>query len=246
MSALLRLPLIFLSLLLLWTLIVFIFNLPDFILPYPNKVALTFSSHQSLLLSNLWPTLLETGLGFIMGVCFACIAALVMAHSKLLHHWFFPILVTSQAIPTFAIAPLFIIWFGYGISAKIMITVMMIFFPVTANFYDGLCATPQAWLDLAKIQHATKAQTLWKIKLPAALPRLGSGLRIAAVLAPIGAIVGEWVGASEGLGYLMQIANARLETDLLFACLVLLTLLSLLLYYGVDLIVKRFIFWENK
>jgi putative hydroxymethylpyrimidine transport system permease protein len=135
------------------------------------------------------------------------------------------------------------VWFGYGIASKIITAMMMLFFPVTSNFYDGLRQTKTIWLDLAKTMNSSSWQTLWQIKIPAALPSLASGLRIAATIAPIGAIVGEWVGASRGLGYLMLNANARMQIDLMFAALITVTLLTILLYFSVDKILKKTITW---
>jgi len=120
----------------------------------------------------------------------------------------------------------------------------MIFFPVTTAFYDGLRRTPRAWLDMAKTMNATRWSILWQIRIPAALPALASGLRVAAALAPIGAIIGEWVGSSHGLGFLMLNANGRMQITLMFAALFSITMLTLVLYYSVDWILRRTITWK--
>jgi len=119
----------------------------------------------------------------------------------------------------------------------------MLFFPIANAFYDGLTRTEASWLDLAKTMQATRWQTLWKIRIPAALPHLASGLRIATAIAPIGAIVGEWVGASRGLGFLMLNANARMQIDLMFAALFVLIIFSLSLYFLMDRLLTRCIYW---
>jgi ABC-type nitrate/sulfonate/bicarbonate transport system permease component len=165
-----------------------------------------------------------------------------MVYIKPLSLWFLPLMIISQAIPTFAIAPLLVIWFGYGMASKIICTILMIFFPITSAFFDGLRQTERHWLDLAKTMNAKKIRLFYYIRIPAALPRLASGMRIAAVFAPIGAVIGEWVGASGGLGFLMLNANARMQIDLMFAALCVLILLSLLLYFIIDRICARFIF----
>jgi putative hydroxymethylpyrimidine transport system permease protein len=145
-----------------------------------------------------------------------------------------PILVFTQALPVFALAPILTLWLGFGMGSKIAMAVLIIYFPVTSAFFDGLMRTPAGFLDLARTMGAGKWATLWRIRVPAALPSLGSGLRLAAVYAPIGAVIGEWVGSSQGLGYLMLLANGRAKTDLMFAALFTLGLLSILLYLVVN------------
>ena len=128
-----------------------------------------------------------------------------------------PILVFSQAIPVFALAPVLTLWLGYGLISKVTMAVLIIYFPVTSAFFDGLRKTPPGLLDLATVMQATNLRTLFYLKIPAAMPSLLSGVRLAAVYAPIGATIGEWVGSSEGLGYLMLLANGRVKTDIMCA-----------------------------
>ncbi|TOK15413.1 ABC transporter permease, partial [Vibrio parahaemolyticus] len=163
-----------------------------------------------------------------------------------LKRWLLPILIASQAIPVFAIAPVLMLWLGYGIASKVVMAAIIIFFPVTTCCYDGLRNTPTGYLDLAKTMGASKWQLLRHIQLPAALPTLASGIRVAVVIAPIGAVVGEWVGSSEGLGYLMLQANARMIIDEMFAALFILAALSIALYFTTDKLLKKAIPWENK
>ena len=155
-------------------------------------------------------------------------------------------LIASQAIPVFAIAPLLVLWLGYGLGSKIAMAMLIIYFPVTANFYDGLRHTPRGWLDLARVMlpEPRRWAVLRHIALPAALPALGSGLRVAAAVAPIGAVLGEWVGSSAGLGYLMLHANSRMQVDLLFAALLVLAALAVGLYFAVDAGLKRWLPWH--
>jgi putative hydroxymethylpyrimidine transport system permease protein len=124
--------------------------------------------------------------------------------------------------------------------------VLIIFFPVAAAFPDGLRRTPPGWLELALVMDARPAAVLWRVRVPAALPAFASGLRVAAAVAPIGAVVGEWVGSSAGLGYLMLHANARMQTDLLFAALLVLCLMALLLWHAVDRVLRRAVFWPSE
>jgi len=160
-----------------------------------------------------------------------------------LQPWLLPILVLGQTIPVFALAPLLVLWFGYGIASKVVMAILIIYFPVTAALFDGLRRTEPGWLDLARTMGATRARILLRLRLPAALPAFGSGLRIATAVAPIGAVVGEWVGSSRGLGYLMLHANARLQVDLMFAALFVLMAMALALYVLVDRALVRLMPW---
>ena len=166
-------------------------------------------------------------------------SALLMALLPPLQPWLLPILVLGQTIPVFALAPLLVLWFGYGLASKVVMAILIIYFPVTAALFDGLRRTEPGWLDLARTMGATRWRTLYHLRLPAALPAFGSGLRIATAVAPIGAVVGEWVGSSAGLGYLMLHANARLQIDLMFAALIVLMAIALALYVAVDRLLVR-------
>jgi putative hydroxymethylpyrimidine transport system permease protein len=230
-------------LLLLWQGMVSICELPDYILPPPSQVLHALIAQRALLLAHLVPTLTETLAGFVLGVLAGCIAGCLLAVSRTLSRGFLPVIIISQSMPVFAIAPVFVLWLGFGAASKIAVTIIMIFFPVTSALYDGLTRTSKDWLELAATMQAGKWRTFFTICLPAALPRLSSGLRIAAVAAPAGAIAGEWVGSSQGLGYLMLNANARLQIDVMFAALIVVIIMSLLLYLSVDRLLKKLIWW---
>lgn len=234
------------GLILLWQVIVTLFNLPPYILPSPFLVFKTWYINASLIIQETIPTVIETLLGLFFGALLGCIVALVMSFFHSLSLWLLTILIISQAVPTFAIAPLLVLWFGYGMLSKIITTIIMIFFPVTSAFFDGLRRTDRGWLDLAKTMNANRASVFWHIRIPAALPSFASGLRIATVFAPIGAVIGEWVGSSYGLGYLMLNSNSRSRIDLMFAALFTLILFSLILYFTVDKLLRHFISWQNE
>lgn len=234
-----------LGLLLSWQIMVMAFTLPQYILPAPWDVFHTLYMNASVIGQAAVPTLIETLLGLLLGIFFGCLAGLTIAFFRPLSRWFLPILIISQAIPTFAIAPLLVIWLGYGMVSKIATTVLMIFFPITSSFYDGMRNTNQGWLDLAKTMNAKRWRTFWFIRIPAALPALASGIRVATVVAPIGAVVGEWVGSSQGLGYLMLNANARMEIDMMFAALIIIVVMALVLYFSVDKMLRRLIYWKS-
>ena len=157
-----------------------------------------------------------------------------MARWPLVERAFGPLLVASQALPVFAIAPLLVVWLGFGLASKVTMATLIIFFPVATNFLEGLRRTDPGLVDLSRLYRASPRQRLWLIRIPAALPNLAAGLRIAAAVAPIGAIVGEWVGSSPGLGLLILHANARTQTDTVFAALLVLAVMSIALWKGID------------
>jgi len=248
MSWLLRTGVTVAVLLLLWALLVAATGAPPYILPGPLRVTAAWIANWPLLLSQAGVTLLEIVLGLLLGTLLGCAAALVVGSSRLLGRWLMPVLVISQAVPVFAIAPLLVLWLGYGIASKVAMATLIIFFPVSAAFLDGLRRTEPGWLDLARTMTAAQPGRQWAvlrhIRIPAALPALASGLRIAAATAPIGAVVGEWVGSSAGLGYLMLHANGRMQTDLMFAALLTLAVMAVTLYFGVDRILRAALPWQ--
>jgi putative hydroxymethylpyrimidine transport system permease protein len=191
-------------------------------------------------------TLLEIVAGLLLGTLLGTLSALSMIASFSLKRWLLPVLVISQAIPVFALAPLLVLWFGYGMSSKIAMAVLIIFFPVTAAFYDGLRSTEPEWLELARVMNAKPLAIIRQIRIPSALPAFASGLRVATAVAPIGAVVGEWVGSSKGLGFYMLHANARMQIDIMFAALVVLGVLSLSIYFSVDWAMIKIVYWQKE
>jgi len=216
-----------------WQALVSFGELPHFILPSPLKVSNTLWESRELIATHTWVTAVEILLGLLIGTLLGILTAVWLSQSYLARYLLKPVLVLTQALPVFALAPLFTLWLGYGMAPKILVAVLIIYFPVASAFFDGLMQTPQGWINLGKVMGASPRQMLWRIRIPAALPSFASGLRLAAVYAPIGAVIGEWVGASQGLGYLMLLANGRAKTDLMFAALLVLALLTLLLHYSV-------------
>ena len=243
MPSLLRSFIVIVGLLVLWQGCVQFFSLPHYILPSPARVLLILFQQQHLIAIHTLPTLIETIAGFLLGIIFGCTAAMLIAISKPLSRWLLPLLIMSQAIPIFALAPVLVIWLGYGLASKIITTAIMIFFPIASAFYDGLRKTPIEWMNLAQTMNSHKWRTFYTIRMPAALPTLASGIRVAAVTAPIGAIVSEWVGSSSGLGYLMLNANARMQIDLMFAAVIVMMLLALILYVSVDKLLNSLVWW---
>lgn len=241
---LVRISIIILSLTLLWQAVVSGLQLPDYILPSPHAVFVTLILQRDIIAMHTLPTIIEIALGLSAGVLLGSFAGFITAYCKPLTPWFLPIMIASQAIPTFAIAPLIVIWLGFGLASKVAITSLMIFFPIASALFDGLRRTDPNLLSLATTMNATPWRLFCHIRLKAALPSFATGLRIAACVAPIGAIVGEWVGSSQGLGYLMLTANARMQIDMMFAVLLVIIMLALVLYASVDHLLKKLIWWQ--
>ncbi len=229
-----------------WQAIVYFLQMPPFILPSPLLVFEKLIANHQILFSHSLVTMSEIVLGLILGLCMGLLFALQMLLFKPVRRWLLPILIISQAIPVFALAPIFMLWFGYGMLSKVIMAALIIFFPVTTTCFDGLRHTPIGYLDLAHTMGANKWRQLWHIRLPAALPTLASGIRVAAVVAPIGAVIGEWVGSSAGLGYFMLQSNARMQIADMFSALFILALFSVSLYYFTDLLLKKLIPWHQE
>lgn len=217
-------------------------GVPDFLLPAPQAVAAALWQQRALLAHHGLYTLGEIALALLLGGGGGVLLAIAMAASPLLRRTLFPLVTASQTIPVFALAPLLVLWLGFGIASKVVAAALIIFFPLCLALFDGLCRTPPGWLELAQTLHPSRLRQFLHVRWPAALPHFFSGLQMAAILAPVGVVIGEWVGASEGLGYLMMHANARLQTPLSFAALGLLMLLALLLSGGVALLRRRFLY----
>ncbi len=243
---LLRGAVIFLGMLVAWQALVSLTGVESFILPGPLAVAKALVARWSQLAEHGGVTILEILLGLAFGSLLGASSALLIAAFRPARDWLLPILVVSQAIPVFALAPLLVLWLGYGLASKVAMATLIIYFPVTAAFYDGLKRTDPGWLDLARTMGGSRLAVLRVIRIPAALPALASGLRVATAVAPIGAVVGEWVGSSAGLGYMMLHANARLQIDVMFAALFVLAVFAVLLYFAVDRALRLALPWQSE
>lgn len=233
------------GILLLWQLVVTVTGAPHYILPGPIPVFYAIVNHWTTLLHHLQTTLTEIILGISLGTLMGVCSALIMTVSPFLKRWMLPVLVISQAIPVFALAPILVLWFGYGMASKVAMAVLIIFFPVTSSFYYGMQRTEPQLLELARIMNGRPISIMRYIIIPSALPAFASGLRVATAVAPIGAVVGEWVGSSAGLGFYMLQANARMQIDIMFAALSVLSVVSLLLYFLIDFAMDKLIYWES-
>lgn len=227
-----------------WQLLAWVAGSHSYILPGPLPVAEIWIARCDLILRHASITAAEILVGLTLGATLGAGSALAMAASPHLRRAFLPVLVASQAVPVFALAPVLVLWLGYGMASKVAMAVLVIYFPVSAAFLDGLRRTDVGWIELARTMNASPRAMLLRIRMPAALPALASGLRVATAVAPIGAVIGEWVGSSAGLGFMMLQANARMQIPLMFAALLTLAVLSVLLYLIVDALLRRLIPWQ--
>ena len=238
------------GLLIIWQAVVWITEAAPYILPGPLAVFEAWILRYDVILGHALTTAVEIVVGLVVGTAIGVASALFIAQVRPARRWLLPVLVVSQAVPVFAIAPMLVLWLGYGMSSKIAMAALIIYFPVTAAFLDGLRRTDPGWLDLAWTMTAGVPNRGWAVlrhvRIPAALPALASGVRVAAAIAPIGAVVGEWVGSSGGLGYLMLHANARVQVDLMFAALITLSGIALALYFTIDWGLRRILPWQNE
>jgi NitT/TauT family transport system permease protein len=231
---------------LLWFLLTRILDLPAFILPGPGLVWARFlrTLEDGQLLYHTLATLLEVLLGLLLGGLAATILGYLLSKSPVLEKLISPYLVASQSIPVVAIAPLLVIWFGPGIFSKILICSLIVFFPILINTVVGLREVPRDLRELMRSLRATRAQTFWKLEVPAALPVFLGGLRVGATLSVIGAVVGEFVGADRGLGFLINVGRGQYDTALVFVAVITLVLMAMSLYGLVLLIETRLLSWQ--
>ncbi|MGE5777014.1 MAG: ABC transporter permease [Chloroflexota bacterium] len=230
-----------------WHLITRYSGIPNFILPSPFSVWTRFlkALGDGSLIYHTGITFLEIVLGLLIGAILATLVGYVLAKSPALERVLSPYVVASQAIPIVAIAPLLVIWLGSGILSKVVICALIVFFPVLVNTVVGVRAVPAALYDLMNSIHASRAQILWKVEVPASLPVFLGGLRVGATLSVIGAIVGELVDAEQGLGFLLQVGDFQYDTPMVFVAVFMLILLALMLYGIVLMLEKRFLKWQN-
>lgn len=217
-----------------WTLACWFWAIPTAVLPNPGQVARAFVTRADLLGSEALVTLTETVYGFLLALLFGLPMAVAVANSRPLNLMFYPLLVALQSVPKIALAPIILVWLGTGLESKLAIVWLVAFFPIIIDTAAGLRSTPRELLELARSLNATPMQVFLKVQLPASLPFVFTGAKVAITLAVIGAVIGEFVGSSEGLGYLLLSATSQLDTPLAFAALFALSLLGLLVYGCVE------------
>jgi ABC-type nitrate/sulfonate/bicarbonate transport system permease component len=219
-------------------------SLEDFLVPSPLDIAQALWESRGLLAENAWVTLKEILLGILCALIVGVGMAALMHRWRLLRDAAFPLIVASQAIPVVVIAPILVVWFGYGIGPKIFIIALFCFFPITVNALDGLRSVDPEAVKMMRTLNASRWQRFRRVEAPAALPSLFSGIKIAVVVAPIGAVVAEWVGADAGLGRLIQSDLANYQVARQFAAVVVLSALALILIGLTALTERRVVTWR--
>jgi putative hydroxymethylpyrimidine transport system permease protein len=239
-------PLILLAVgLVFWQWRVHVNHTPDWFLPSPRLIGHTLIHDHSLLLHNMWVTLKEVLAGFAIALVFGVLLAVLIHASVILERAIYPIVIASQAVPLIALAPLLLVWFGYGATPKIIVTALIAFFPITVGTVDGLRSADRETLNLLRTYGASRLRRFWMVNVPSALPAFFSGARIGVSVAVIGAVFGEYVGADSGLGYLINVSSARLRTDRVFASIVLLAVMAIVLFGLVALMERWLLRWRR-
>jgi len=228
-----------------WELAVWGFNLPHYILPAPSEIVKVLIERWDVFLRHTGVTVAEAVAGAVLGIALGIALAMGMFLRSWLEQAVYPLLIASQNVPIFAIAPLLVVWFGYGFGSKVAMAAVTVFFPMTVAVLDGLKRTDPDWVRLFLTMGATRQQIFFRLRLPAALPALFSGLKLAAIYATVGAVLGEWAGAGAGLGYLMLSANAQLRVAEVFAAILCLTPIGLALLGAVVLLERKLMPWQR-
>lgn len=228
-----------------WEVWVRLAGTPRWFLPPPSVIAQTLVSERALLLDNAWVTLQAVLLGFVVAIAAGVALAVAIDASTVVERAVYPIVVGSQAVPIVALAPLLLIWFGYGLLPKVIVAALIAFFPIAVNTVDGLRSADRETLDLLRTLGAGRWARFRLVKFPSALPFLFSGARIGVAVAVIGAVFGELVGSDAGLGHLMTLAAANLRTPLVFACVVVLSIMAVGLFATVTLLERLVLPWRR-
>ena len=220
----------FIALLVFWELVVVVFGVREIILPRPSRILAVMIEERALLIRNMWITLYEILVGFALSVVVGIGLAVAIVHSRFLEKTLYPLVVAFQNVPRVAVGPLLVIWLGSGIASKSVLVLLVCFFPIVVNAATGLKDVRQEMINLLVALRASRAQVFWKVRLPNAFPYILSGMKIAMTLAVIGAIIGEFIAAEQGLGLIIMIATAGLNTPLVMAAIALLVIMGGALY----------------
>lgn len=234
------------GLVVLWYAIVKIFSIPVYIVPSPIDVGVTMWKQRDVLLSNLWPTVIESVAGFAVGNALAIGLAIWFVHAKRVEQALFPVAVFVRTIPIVAIAPILVIIFGTGYTPKIIIAALISFFPTLVNVVRGLESVDQQAFELMRVLSANKREVFFKVRMYASLPYLFSALKIAATSSVIGALVAEWVGAEQGLGYLIIQSTYNFQTPLLYGAMIVASLFATIFFALIGLLERLVVTWETQ
>lgn len=227
-----------------WDLLADALDIEPFLVPAPSDVADSLWSDRELLADNALTTLEEIALGFLIAAVAGFAFAVVLHGSDVLRRAFYPLLIASQTVPVIAIAPILVVWLGYGIGPKLAIIALVCFFPITVNTLDGLRSVDPELPRMMRTLDASRAQTLRRIEIPSALPFLFSGLKIAAVISVIAAVFGEWSGSDQGLGHLILVAQGQVQTARVFAAVVVLSAIAIALFGLIALAERKLAWWR--
>jgi ABC-type nitrate/sulfonate/bicarbonate transport system permease component len=239
-------PFVFIGMLLVgWEYTVKLRSIPEWILPGPVQIVRTLIDNAPLIAKHAQSTLVECLAGFTVAIMFSFIVAFLMDEISLFRKAVYPLIVASQTIPIVSVAPLFIIWFGYGMLPKIIVVVLVCFFPIAISLLSGLAAVDNDYLELFRSMQASRLKIFRMVKLPLAMPAFFSGLRISAAYSVMGAVIGEWLGAKQGLGTYMTLSQRSFQVDRVFAAILAVTLLSAALFGLVSLIERIVIPWNR-
>lgn len=220
--------------------------IPKFMLPSPVDVVRAFIGDFGLLMSNARVTLVEAFVGLGLGIAIGFVVAVLMDASEIIYKAVYPLLVITQTVPTVAIAPLLVLWFGYEMMPKVILIIIVTFFPIAVSLLDGFRSADRDTLNLMRSMGASRLQTFRYVKLPGALGQFFASLRIAVSYAVVGAVISEWLGGFQGLGVYMTKVRKAFSFDKMFAVIFLISALSLLLIKGIDLLQKKCMPWEEK
>lgn len=235
----LTLPVSFAVLIILWETLVYLLKTPEYLIPAPSAVIKALTDSFPVLVRHTAVTMLEVVLGFAAALALSVAISLLMVRFKTFYKILWPYMIISQTIPLYVLAPLFMIWFGFGIFPKVLIVVLVCFFPITVAFVQGLTSTEPELDELLQVMRATPSQILWKVRVPQAMPQFFSGLKIAAAYSVTGAVLSEWVGAQEGLGIFLTRSMKTFKTAALFADVLIIIVLSLILFFVISFVEKK-------
>ena len=227
-----------------WDLSVRLFKIPPYLVPNPRSVAGQLVAEWPMLWREALPTLYATLGGFALSAVFGVSVAMWIAWSRLFESFVYPLLVFSQSVPKVAIAPLFVVWFGFGVVPKVIVAFLLGFFPVVVSTVQGFKSVDADVIDLARSMGANPLKIFLKFRLPHALPAIFSGLKVSVTLAVVGAVVGEFVGSNSGLGYVLQKANGTFDLPLMFAALFVLSMIGVLLFLAIELVERWLMPWH--
>jgi len=235
-----------LALVALWEVLARWSGIPSWLLPAPSAIAEAMVDWRSELTLHFLVTLYEVLVGFALSIVVSIPLAVAVVYSPFLQNTIYPILLALQSMPKVAIAPLLVLWIGFGVLPKVLVVFLVCFFPIVVATASGLTAVPPPLLDLIRSLSATQYQTFIKIRFPTAIPHIFVGFKIAITFAVIGGVIGEFVGSDQGLGYLILISTSQSRTPLAFGALLLLTIMSIVLYYAVELVERLVIPWAPR